>query len=111
MASASLKSRNSLKLRRSVSRRLWLTWRVAAWRILFDKNVPAGLRFLVSHEVFTVVEMRWPDQLENGELLTAAAHVYRRCNSTIRFTAVFDPGNLNCGRALVIEEHPVVATA
>jgi predicted nuclease of predicted toxin-antitoxin system len=39
-------------------------------RILFDKNVPVGVRrFLLKHEVHTVVEMRWPDQLENGELL------------------------------------------
>lgn len=42
-------------------------------RILFDKNVPVGLRrFLAHHEVHTVVEMRWPDQLENGELLKVA---------------------------------------
>jgi hypothetical protein len=39
-------------------------------RILFDKNVPVGVRtFLVGHEVHTVVEMGWPDQLENGALL------------------------------------------
>lgn len=42
-------------------------------RILFDKNVPVGVRrFLLKHEVRTVVEMGWPDQMENGELLTAA---------------------------------------
>lgn len=42
-------------------------------RILFDKNVPVGVRtFLVGHEVHTVVEMGWPDQLENGELLKIA---------------------------------------
>ena len=42
-------------------------------RILFDKNVPVGVRgFLAGHEVRTVVEMRWPPQLENGELLDAA---------------------------------------
>ena len=42
-------------------------------RILFDKNVPVGARrFLPKHEVHTVVEMQWPDQLENGELLKAA---------------------------------------
>ena len=42
-------------------------------RILFDKNVPVGARFfLPSHEVQTVVEMGWPDQLENGKLLDAA---------------------------------------
>ena len=39
-------------------------------RILFDKNVPVGVRrFLPKHEVYTVLEMEWPDQLENGELL------------------------------------------
>jgi hypothetical protein len=42
-------------------------------RILFDKNVPVGVRtFLTKHEVRTVVEMNWPEQLENGELLQAA---------------------------------------
>jgi hypothetical protein len=42
-------------------------------RILFDKNVPVGVRrFLPKHEVHTFVEMRWPDQLDNGELLKAA---------------------------------------
>ena len=38
-------------------------------RILFDKNVPVGVRsFLAGHEVHTVVEMGWPDQLENGAM-------------------------------------------
>ena len=42
-------------------------------RILFDKNVPVGARtFLAWHEVRTVVEMSWPDQLENGKLLEIA---------------------------------------
>lgn len=42
-------------------------------RILFDKNVPVGVRgFLLHHEVHTVAEMQWPDQLENGELLKMA---------------------------------------
>ena len=41
-------------------------------RILF-KNVPVGLRrFLLNHEVHIVVEMQWPEQLENGELLRVA---------------------------------------
>src|SRR5215469_2015 len=41
-------------------------------RILFD-NVPIGVRrFLLKHEVRTIVEMEWPDQLENGELLQEA---------------------------------------
>lgn len=42
-------------------------------RILFDNNVPVGVRhFLALHEVHTVVEMQWPNQLENGELLELA---------------------------------------
>ena len=42
-------------------------------RILLDHNVPVGLRsILTGHEVRTVVEMKWPPQLENGELLKAA---------------------------------------
>jgi hypothetical protein len=42
-------------------------------RILFDKNVPVGARrFLARHEVRTVVELNWPPQLENGDLLKAA---------------------------------------
>ena len=41
-------------------------------RILFDKNVPIGVRgFLAGHEVRTFVEMKWHPQLENGELLKA----------------------------------------
>ena len=42
-------------------------------RILFDKNVPVGVRhFLAAHQVRTLVEMNWDPQLENGELLKAA---------------------------------------
>jgi predicted nuclease of predicted toxin-antitoxin system len=42
-------------------------------RILFDKNVPVGVRgFLPNHEVRTFVETQWPDQLKNGELLSMA---------------------------------------
>ena len=42
-------------------------------RILFDKNVPVGVRnFLRRHEVHTVVEINWPPQLENGALLKQA---------------------------------------
>ncbi len=41
--------------------------------ILFDRNVPVGVRrFLSGHEVRTLVEMNWPQQLENGELLKVA---------------------------------------
>ena len=42
-------------------------------RIVFDKNVPVGVRrFLSKHEVRTFVEMQWHPQLENGELLKTA---------------------------------------
>jgi hypothetical protein len=42
-------------------------------RILFDKNVPAGVRhFLSAHEVRTFIETGWDVQLENGELLKVA---------------------------------------
>jgi hypothetical protein len=42
-------------------------------RILFDKNVPVGVRyFLPAHEVRTVTELKWHPQLQNGELLRAA---------------------------------------
>jgi hypothetical protein len=42
-------------------------------RILFDKNVPVGVRrFLPGHQVRTIFEMEWNPQLENGELLGAA---------------------------------------
>ena len=42
-------------------------------RIVFDKNVPVGVRrFLSEHEVRTFVEMQWHSQLENSELLKAA---------------------------------------
>jgi len=42
-------------------------------RIVFDKNVPVGVRrFLSKHEVHTFASMRWHPQLENGELLNVA---------------------------------------
>ena len=42
-------------------------------RIVFDKNVPVGVRrFLSKHHVRTFVEMQWHPQVENGELLKAA---------------------------------------
>jgi len=56
-----------------VLRQFWPTPRVTALRILFDKNVPAGVRrVLLKHEVRTFVEMLWHPQLENGELLKLA---------------------------------------
>jgi hypothetical protein len=42
-------------------------------RILFDKNVPVGVRrFLGAHAVTTFEQTGWPVQLENGDLLEAA---------------------------------------
>jgi hypothetical protein len=42
-------------------------------RILFDKNVPVGVRrFLHAHEVCTLLQLGWNEQIENGELLKAA---------------------------------------
>jgi hypothetical protein len=39
-------------------------------RILFDNNVPLGLRaFLSGHEVRNLIEMNWSPELENGELI------------------------------------------
>jgi hypothetical protein len=47
--------------------------RVTALRIVFDKNVPVGVRrFLSKHEVRTFAQMHWHPQLENGELLSMA---------------------------------------
>ena len=41
-------------------------------RILFDKNVPVGVRrFLPNHHVRTFVQTGWPVQLENGQILAA----------------------------------------
>ena len=42
-------------------------------RIVFDKNVPVGVRrFLSKHDVRTFGEMELHPQLENGELLNVA---------------------------------------
>ena len=42
-------------------------------RILFDKNVPVGVRtFLPLHDARTFVEMQWHPQLANGDLLKMA---------------------------------------
>jgi predicted nuclease of predicted toxin-antitoxin system len=42
-------------------------------RILFDKNVPVGVRgFLPKHQVRTFIQTGWPHQLGNGELLQTA---------------------------------------
>ena len=42
-------------------------------RILFDQNVPVGLRRYLLDEVSTAYEQGW-EELRNGELLTAAEH-------------------------------------
>jgi predicted nuclease of predicted toxin-antitoxin system len=42
-------------------------------RILFDNNVPVGVRsFLARHDVRTILEMKWSPKMNNGELLRAA---------------------------------------
>lgn len=58
-------------------------------RIVFDKNVPVGVRrFLSKHEVHSFVEMQWHPQLENGELLdnaeAAGFDVMVTCDQNIR---------------------------
>ena len=46
-------------------------------------------RFLRGHEVYTFVEMQWPDQLDNGELLNGAGaagfHVMVTSDQNIRY--------------------------
>ncbi len=40
-------------------------------RVLFDQNVPAGLRRVLPHDISTAYRMGW-STLENGKLLAAA---------------------------------------
>lgn len=59
-------------------------------RILFDKNVPVGVRsFLSKHEVRTFVEMQWHPRLKNGELLKApealGLDVMITCDQNIKY--------------------------
>jgi hypothetical protein len=59
-------------------------------RILFDKNVPVGMRrFLSEHEVCRFFELGWHPQLENGELLkkceAAGFHVMVTSDQNIRY--------------------------
>lgn len=50
-----------------------LTLRPEPLRVLFDKNMPVAVsRFLVGHKVCTILDMCWPSQIENGQLLLAA---------------------------------------
>lgn len=58
-------------------------------RILLDKNVPDAVRgFLPTHEVRSVVQMQWPERLENGALLNRAEEsgfdVLLTCDQNIR---------------------------
>ncbi len=59
-------------------------------RILFDKNVPVGVRhFLPHHEIFTFATLQWRPQLENGELLKLAEEsgfdVMITCDQNIKY--------------------------
>jgi hypothetical protein len=59
-------------------------------RVLFDKNVPSGVRhFLLQHEVHTFVAMGWHPQLENGELVQRAEEsgfdVMVTCDQSIQY--------------------------
>jgi hypothetical protein len=59
-------------------------------RILFDKNVPVGVRrFLARREVRTILEMNGPPQLQNSELLkvteSAAFGVLVTADQNIRY--------------------------
>jgi len=59
-------------------------------RILFDNNVPLGLRALLrGHEVLNLIEMIWLPDLENGELLTkaeaASFNVFLTADQNIRY--------------------------
>lgn len=56
-------------------------------RILFDQNVPVGLRRYLLDEVSTAYEKGWKE-LRNGELLAAAEHagfdIFLTCDQSIR---------------------------
>lgn len=56
-------------------------------RILFDQNVPVGLRRYLLDEVSTAYEKGW-EELRNGELLAAAEHagfdIFLTCDQSIR---------------------------
>lgn len=69
-------------------------------RVLFDKSAPHGLiRHLANHVVFTAEDRGW-DQLENGDLLTAAEQdgfeVFLTADKNLRYQQ-----NLS-GRAIAI---------
>lgn len=69
--------------------------RIIALLILFDKNVPVGVRrFLQKHSVRTFDEMQWHPQLENGELLQKAEiagfDVMVTCDQNIKYQQNLD---------------------
>jgi hypothetical protein len=57
-------------------------------RILFDQNVPVGLRRHLPYEVATAYENGW-HELRNGELLAAADQagfdIFLTCDQSIRY--------------------------
>ena len=76
-------------------------------RIVFDKNVPVGVRrFLSEHEVRTFVEMEWHPQMENGELLKAAMNSSKcRCRRSAVGTAVQRGAMRDGPEAATVVEH------
>ena len=90
-------------------------------RILFDNNVPHGLRFLLpGHKVRTIIEMHWSPQLKNGELLlkaeesgfqvflTADQNISYQQNLSSRKLAMVVLGS-NYGRVVRIHAAPIMA--
>jgi hypothetical protein len=78
-------------------------------RVLFDKSAPHGLiRHLRNHVVFTAEDRGW-DELENGDLLTAAERdgfeVFLTANKNLRYRQ-----NLS-GRAIAIVVPRTLAVA
>lgn len=55
-------------------------------RILFDKNVPVGVRHLLAgYAVQTFPETGWQPQLQNGELLAAGFDVLATSDQNIKY--------------------------
>jgi hypothetical protein len=82
-------------------------------RIVFDKNVPVGVRrFLSRHEVRTFVEAQWHPQLENGDLLNRGCSGLRLIpllaqNGRLEYMRICIPGLL--GSAQVVGPQAVSA--
>src|ERR1700747_795081 len=71
--SALPKSQSSFPFHPSRCKQFSITLTLIVLQILFDNNVPSGVRpFLSQHEVRTILQMKWSPRLKNGELLTAA---------------------------------------